>query len=147
MLALALGMLKGLKNLKEMEVEEFVPFAVTVVMTVFTQNIAYGAAAVCIVFTGSADVDYYTIWVYGLDDEGNEGSSYAAAMGPMTKYSCEKEITVETGEYKICLTATGDGNLAEVSEESEQIELTVADGTASEGQTSNYFVSEGGPMP
>ena len=49
MLALALGMLKGLKNLKEMEAGESVPFAVTVVMTVFTQNIAYGAAAGCVI--------------------------------------------------------------------------------------------------
>ncbi len=345
MLVLALGMLKGLKNLKAMEAEESVPFAVTVVMTVFTQNIAYGVAAGCVVsvfmvlaglrkkeirivpvpryvmaalavvlmvismaaptlggsvaasggtdpetggaagqteealaetsentmgytfdgatgdfvFTGSADVDYYTIWVYGLDEEGNEGSNYVAAssrltgegeisgnvdisglpfgsyhanlltfrsdgnsaepvvqnfdvsgklstpefkytqdgtsvtvtlwsdslttynekelftdlevriydesgevvqtetiteedliataMGPMTSYSCEKVITVEAGEYKISLTAKGDGNLAEASEESEQIELTVADGTDSEGQTANYVESEGGPMP
>ena len=345
MLVLALGMLKGLKNLKEMEAGESVPFAVTIVMTVFTQNIAYGAAAGCVVsafmvlaglrkkeirivpvtqyvmavlavalmvismaaptlggsaaasegtdsetggsagqtggalagtsenalgytfdgttgdflFTGSADVDYYTVWVYELDDEGNEGSNYVAAssrltgegeisgnvdisglpfgnyhanlltfqsdgnsakpvvqtfdvsgklsipefkytqdgtsvtvtlwsdsltaysekelftdieiriydesgeivqtetiseedliataMGPMMSYSCEKEITVETGEYKISLTAKGDEDLAEASDESEQVELTVADGTESGGQTANYVESEGGPMP
>lgn len=345
MLALALGMLKGFRNLKDMEAEESIPFAVTVVMTVFTQNIAYGAAAGCVVsvflvlaglrkkeirivpasryvmavlavilltvsmaaptlggsaaasgetgsenggadgqaggtsakasentagytfdgatgdfvFTGSADVDYYTVWVYGLDGEGNEGSNYVAAsqrltgkgeisgnvdisglpfgsyhanlltfrsdgnsdepvvqtfevsgklstpefkyiqdgtsvtvtlwsdtltaynekelftdieiriydksgetvqtetiteedliataMGPMTSYSCEKEITVEAGEYKISLTAAGDGNLAEASEESEQVELVVAEGADSEGQTANYAEAEGGPMP
>lgn len=345
MLVLALGMLKGLKNLKEMEVGEVIPFAMTVVMTVFTQNISYGVAAGCViaifmvlaglrkkeiclvpvsqhvmavlgivlmvismaaptlggneavsgemnaengsidgqtgaassgtsentvgysfdgetgdfVFTGSADVDYYTVWVYDLDDEGNEGSNYVAAssrltgegeisgnvdiselpfgsyhanlltfqadgnneepvvqtfdvsgklstpefkytqdgtsvtvtlwsdslttynekelftdleiqiydengeivqtdtiteddliataMGPMTSYSCEKEITVEAGEYKISLTAKGDGNLAEASDESEQVELIVAEGADSEGQTENYVESQGGPMP
>ncbi len=330
MLVLALGMLKGLKNLKEMEAGDSIPFAATVVMTAFTQNIAYGVAAGCIVsvfmvlagmqkkeirlvpvsqyamaapavillgismaaptlgvnatvleetdseientvgytfdgatgdfsFDGSADVDYYTVWVYALDEEGQEGSNYVAAssrltgegeisgnvdiselpfgkyhanllifqsdgknedpvvqtfeisgkltapefkytqdgtsvtvtlwsdsltvynekelfadieiqiynedgevvqtdtiteadligtaMGPMMSYSCEKTIAVEAGTYKISLTAKGDGNLAEASDESERIDLIVAEGTGSEGQTEKYAESQGGQMP
>ena len=76
-----------------------------------------------------------------------EDDLIATAMGPMTSYSCEKEITVEAGEYKISLTAKGDGNLAEASDESEQVELIVAEGADSEGQTENYVESQGGPMP
>lgn len=70
-------------------------------------------------------------------------------MGPMTSYSCEKTISVKTGEYQLSLTAKGDGNLAEVSDESEKIDLVVKDGASSEGMTSGYSEQEegmGGPM-
>lgn len=337
MLVLGLRMLQGLKDLKKMAPAEAISFSATIVMTVFTQNIAYGAAAGCVVFgfmilagldkkeiasvsapkylmsllsvlllvtslimptlgasgeaagsaegtetadgaagstenssafvfdsaagdfsfTGNAEADYYTVWVYALDEEGQEGESYVAAssrltgegeisgnvdlselpfgsyhanliefrssgeasepivqeftvsgklsvpefkyvqegtsvtvtlcadtlsayndkemftdidiniydesgeaiqtetiteddltavmMGPMTSYSCEKAITVEAGNYKISLTAKGDGDLAEASDESEQIDLEVADGGTSEGTTSGYTEPEGGP--
>ena len=29
-------------------------------------------------------MDYYTVWVYELDDEGNEGSNYVAASSRLT---------------------------------------------------------------
>lgn len=208
-------------------------------------------------FTGNAEADYYTVWVYALDEEGQEGESYVAAssrltgegeisgnvdlselpfgsyhanliefrssgeasepivqeftvsgklsvpefkyvqegtsvtvtlcadtlsayndkemftdidiniydesgeaiqtetiteddltavmMGPMTSYSCEKAITAEAGNYKISLTAKGDGDLAKALDESEQIELEVADGGTSEETTSGYTEPEGGP--
>lgn len=335
MLVLGLQMLKGCKKVKEMEVGEVIPFMTTVVMTAFTQNIAYGVAAGCVVyifmilsglkkkeicsvplpkyvmsvlsivllalslimptlsgsaaaadgteetaaaetaentngftfdgatgdftFTGSTDIDYYTVWIYALDEEGQEGDSYVAAssrltgdgeitgnvdvsalpfgeyhanllafqtdgsgsdpvvqeftvsgklstpefkytqdgtsvtvtlysgtlttynenemfadmeiniydengeivqtetitdadliesaMGPMTSYNCEKTITVEAGTYEISLTAKGDGETAEASDESDRLSLVVADGAATEGQTSGYVGEEGGMMP
>lgn len=45
------------------------------------------------------------------------------------------------------LTAKGDGNLAEVFEESEQVELAIADGAVSDGRTENYVEPQSGPMP
>lgn len=35
-------------------------------------------------FTGSADADYYTIWVYALNEEGEEADSYVAASSRLT---------------------------------------------------------------
>lgn len=70
----------------------------------------------------------------------------AMAMGPMKSYSCEKEITLEEGDYQISLTAKGDGNIAEGSDESEKISLVVKSGAETEGQTSGYTEQQGG-MP
>jgi|GEM_PF-363389 len=49
MLVMGLMMINGFRKLKNMEFGETVPFAATIVMTVFTQNIAYGVAAGVIV--------------------------------------------------------------------------------------------------
>lgn len=325
MLVLGLRMLSGIRDLTEMRAGEGIPYAVTIAMTVFTQNIAYGVAAGCVSavfmalaglnrkeiravpaagyvmsvlsivllalslvapslgageetagaveenanafafdaatgdfsFQASGSADYYTVWVYALDEDGQEGESYVAAssrlsgdgeitgnvdvsglpfgdyhanliefqsegessepavqsfvvsgklsvpefkyvqdgtavtitlysdtlttyserelfadidinlydengesvqtetitsadliataMGPMTSYSCEKTITLEAGKYKISLTAKGDGTVAEASDESEQLDLVVADGAQTEGATSGYVETEGGP--
>lgn len=338
MLILGLQMLRGLKSLKEMEIGEIMPYTVTIVMTLFTKNIAYGVACGCVVyvlmvisgvnkkeifsvsiskyimailsivllaislivptigsdvadterteetndsvetientngftfdettgefaFIGNAETDYYTIWVYALDEEGNEEGSYvaassrlsgdgeitgtvdisslpfgnyhanllafqsdgsnaepiiqefsvtgklsapefkytqdgtsvkitlysgtltiynekelftdidiniynekgevvktetivdtdlvASAMGPMTSYSCEKNILLDAGTYEISLVAKGDGKLAEASDESEKLELIVSDGTSTEKMTSGYVEesAHNGMMP
>lgn len=333
MLVLALMMLKSVRKMKDASVAEWAAYGTTIVMTLFTQNIAYGVAAGVIVsvflslvsfkkeeiasvkasqyamavlsvvlmvmsfamptlggtgtgadvtgteteaaantagfafdgttgdfsFEGEDGADYYTVWVYSVDDDGNEGDSYVAAsqrlngtgeitgnvdisalpygeyhatlntfmkegsnpdaivadfgisgkltapefmysqdgttvkvtlwsdtlslynnsekftdlavniydadgnvvstetittedlvvtqMGPFTNYTCEKDLTLEEGTYQISLTATGDGKYAEASDESEKIDLVVAAGATSEGQTSGYVESQGGMGP
>ena len=165
MLVLGLMMLKSVKKMADASAEEWAAYGTTVVMTVFTQNIAYGVAAGVIVsvflrlvsfkkkeiknvkagqyvmavlsialmglsfamptlggtsagtagtagtvnetdtvsaalsneaglvfdgatgdfsFTGEDGVEYYTIWVYSVDDEGNEGDSYVTASQRLT---------------------------------------------------------------
>lgn len=77
-----------------------------------------------------------------------EADLQAQAMGPMVSYTCEKTITLEAGTYQISLTAQGDGQGAEASDESEKLNVTVIDGTTTEGQTSAYTEQQGGPgMP
>jgi len=338
MLIIGLQMLKGFAKLKDAEVEYIASFTVTAVMTVFTQNICYGAAIGVIVyvllklvslkkqeiqeikvpqyvmaalsivllsaafmttpesteaavavensadastvsestgtneagfefdgstgefsFTGEDTAEYYTVWVYAVDGEGVEGDSYVAAssrlsgngeitgnvdistlaygsynaklntfnkegsnpepsvvwfevmgklstpefmysqdgtavtvtlfsdtltlyndsemftdievyiydkegeiiktevitddnleaalMGPTTQYSCEKVIDVEPGEYQISLKAAGAEGIAETSDESEKIDLSVVEGAATENMTSGYVVQEEGMMP
>lgn len=69
----------------------------------------------------------------------------AKAMGPMTSYSCAKTITLEAGTYEIAITAKGDGDAVESSDESEKLTVTVGEGALSEGKTSGYVEQQGGP--
>ena len=158
MLVLGLMMLKSVKKMADASAAEWAAYGTTIVMTLFTQNFAYGVAAGVIVsvflslvsfkkkeiqsvkasqyamavlsvllmvlsfamptlggtgteneatgaettavsntagftfdeatgdfsFEGEDGVDYYTIWVYSVDDDGNESDSYVAASQRLT---------------------------------------------------------------
>ena len=68
-------------------------------------------------------------------------------MGPFTIYTCEKTLTLDPGTYQVSLTADGVEGIAETSQESERLPLTVAEGTHSEGQTSGYVAQDNSGMP
>lgn len=158
MLVLGLMMLKSVKKMADASASEWAAYGTTIVMTLFTQNFAYGVAAGVIVsvflslvsfkkkeiqsvkvsqyamavlsvvfmvlsfamptlggtgteneatgaettevsntagftfdettgdfsFEGEDGADYYTIWVYSVDDDGNESDSYVAASQRLT---------------------------------------------------------------
>lgn len=158
MLVLGLMMLKSVKKMADASASEWAAYGTTIVMTLFTQNFAYGVAAGVIVsvflslvsfkkkeiqsvkvsqyamavlsvvfmvlsfamptlggtgteneatgaettevsntagftfdettgdfsFEGEDGTDYYTIWVYSVDDDGNESDSYVAASQRLT---------------------------------------------------------------
>ncbi|MGN0299148.1 MAG: hypothetical protein ACI4C1_08230 [Lachnospiraceae bacterium] len=54
MLFVGLNMLKGCAKIKSASADTVLPFAATIVITVFTQNIAYGVAAGALLFAGMA---------------------------------------------------------------------------------------------
>ena len=190
MLVLGLMMIKSVKKMADASVSEWAAYGSTIVMTVFTQNIAYGVAAGVIVsvflslvsfkkeeikkintaqyamavlsvvlmvlsfamptlggtgtagtetassentagfqfdgttgdfsFTGEEGTDYYTVWVYSVDDEGNESDSYVAASQRLTgtgEITGNVDIsTLPFGEYHAVLnTFMKEGSNPDVS--------------------------------
>ena len=68
--------------------------------------------------------------------------------GPNINFSGNtKDLTLSEGSYKISVTADGDGKYAEVSDESEKLDLVVAADTTTEAKTANYPADQGGMPP
>jgi hypothetical protein len=94
------------------------------------------------------------IMVNVYDENGEEVSTetiteadlIATAMGPMVSYSCEKTLTLDAGNYQISLTAKGNGQDVEDSDESERLSVNTADGGNAEGKTSGCAEEEASPF-